>query len=119
MLFSAVELEAMIEGGHCAYSVSWDTGWPGGGSGCERVYTFKGAYAVALNSGERSGPYFKLRDAIRATEQLYMIGPATTKIESKELNIDEVISLLKRFAGEDETKLKIRINGEYCTVRSC
>ena len=119
MPINAVELKAIIEGGHCAYSVSWDTGWPGGGSGCERVHTLKGAYAVALDSGEMSGPYFTLRDAIRATEQLYMIGPATTEIESKELNIDEVISLLKRFAGDDETELKIRINGEDCTIKSC
>jgi hypothetical protein len=115
---SAVELEAIIEDGQCAYSVSWDTGGPGGGSGCERVYTLNGAYAVALDDGENSGPYSTLLDAVGATEQLYMVGPATTEIESKELNTEEIISLLKPFEGADEPALQIRINGEACTIQS-
>ena len=115
---STVELEAIIEDGQCVYSVSWDTGGPVGGSGCERVYTLNGAYTVAFDDGESSGPYSTLRDAISATEQLYLVGPATIEIESKELNIDEIISLLKPFEGVDEPELKIRINGEVRTIQS-
>ena len=115
---STVELEAIIEDGQCVYSVSWDTDGPGGGSGCERVYALNGAYAVAFDVGERSGPYSTLCDAISATEQLYLVGPATIEIESKELNIDEIISLLKPFEGVEEPELKIRINGEFRTIQS-
>ena len=115
---STVEPEAIIEGGQCVYSLSWDSGGPGGGSGCERVYTLNGAYAVAFDDGERSGPYSTLCDAISATEQLYLVGPATKEIESKELNIDEIISLLKPFEGVQEPELKIRINGEVRTIQS-
>ena len=113
---SAVELESIIEDGQCVYSVSWNTGGPGGGSGCERVYTLNGAYAVVLDDGEGSGPYSTLRDAIVATEELYIVGSATTEIESRELKIDEIISLLKRFEGEDEPELQIKINGEVRTI---
>jgi hypothetical protein len=113
---SAVELESIIEDGQCVYSVSWNTGGPGGGSGCERVYTLNGAYAVVLDDGEGSGPYSTLIDAIGATEQLFMVGPATTEIESKELNTEEIISILKLFEGVDESELKIRINGENRTI---
>jgi hypothetical protein len=115
---STVELEAIIEAGQCVYSVSWDTDSPFGGSGCERVYTLNGAYAVAFDEGERSGPYSTLCDAISATEELYLVGPATIEIESKELNIDEIISLLKPFEDVDEPELKIRINGEIRTIQS-
>ena len=118
MPFGAVELKAIIGDGQCAYSVSWNTRWPGGGSGCERVYTLNGAYAVALDNGKRSGPYSTLLDAIGATEQLFMIGPATTEIESKELNTEDIISRLKLFAGVNESELKIRINGEARTIPS-
>ena len=113
---SAVELESIIEDGQCVYSVSWNTGGPGGGSGCERVYTLNGAYAVVLDDGEGSGPYSTLIDAIGATEQLFMVGPATTEIESKELNTEEIISILKLFEGVDESELQIRINGENRTI---
>ena len=113
---STVELEAIIEGGQCVYSLSWDSGGPGGGSGCERVYTLNGAYAVVLDDGEGSGPYSTLIDAIGATEQLFMVWPATTEIESKELNTEEIISILKLFEGVDESELKIRINGENRTI---
>jgi hypothetical protein len=113
---STVELEAIIEDGQCVYSVSWNTGGPGGGSGCERVYTLNGAYAVVLDDGEGSGPYSTLIDAIGATEQLFMVGPATTEIESKELNTEEIISILKLFEGVDESELQIRINGENRTI---
>ena len=99
MQSSAVDLEAIIEDGQCVYSVSWDTGGPGGGSGCERVYTLNGVYAVALDDGESSGPYSTLLDAIGATEQLYMVGPATREIESNELNTGEIASMLKLFEG--------------------
>jgi len=116
MPLSAAEHEAIIANGQCAYSLSWDTGSPSGGSGCEKVYALNGAYAVALDDGEGSGPYFTLRDAIVATEQLYMVGPATTEIESKELKIDEILSLLKLFEGEDESELQIKINGEVHTI---
>lgn len=118
MPFGAVELKAIIGDGQCAYSVSWNTRWPGGGSGCERVYTLNGAYAVVLDGGERSGPYSTLLDAIGATEQLFMIGPSTTEIESKELNAEEIITMLKLLEGVDEAELKIRINGEACTIKS-
>jgi hypothetical protein len=118
MPFGAVELKAIIGDGQCAYSVSWNTRWPGGGSGCERVYTLNGAYAVVLDGGERSGPYSTLLDAIGATEQLFMIGPATTEIESKELNAEEIITMLKLLEDVDEPELKIRINGEACTIKS-
>ena len=47
-----------------------------------------------------------------------MIRPATTEIESKELNVDAIISLLKPFEGVDEPELKIRINGEVRTIQS-
>lgn len=114
---SAVGIEAIIEDGQCVYSVSWDSGGPGGGSGCERVYTLNGTYAVALDDGEGSGPYSTLLDAIGATEQLYMVGPATTEIESKELNTEEIISMLKLFEGVDEPELKIRINGEGSIIQ--
>ena len=113
---STVEPEAIIEGGQCVYSLSWDSGGPGGGSGCERVYTLNGAYAVVLDDGEGSGPYSTLIDAIGATEQLFMVGPATTEIESKELNTEEIISILKLFEGVDESELQIRINGENRTI---
>ena len=115
---STVELEAIIEDGQCVYLVSWDTDSPFGGSGCERVYALNGAYAVAFDVGELSGPYSTLCDAISATEQLYLVGPATKEIESKELNIDEIISLLKPFEGVEEPELKIRINGEVRTIQS-
>ena len=115
---STVELEAIIEDGQCVYSVSWDTGSPGGGSGCERVYTLTGAYAVACDDGERSGPYSTLCEAISSTEQLYLVGPATIEIESKELNADEIMSMLKRFEGIDEPELKIIINSEVRTIQS-
>ena len=98
--------------------MSWDSGGPGGGSGCERVYNLNGAYAVAFDDGERSGPYSTLRDAISATEQLFLVGPATTEIESKELTIVEIISLLKPFEGVDKPELKIRINGVVRTIQS-
>ena len=113
---STVELEAIIEDGQCVYLVSWDTDSPFGGSGCERVYALNGAYAVVLDDGEGSGPYSTLIDAIGATEQLFMVGPATTEIESKELNTEEIISILKLFEGVDESELKIRINGENRTI---
>ena len=115
---STVELEAIIEGGQCVYSLSWDSGGPGGGSGCERVYTLNGAYAVAFDDGERSGPYSTLCDAISATDQLFLVGPATTEIESKELNAEEIITMLKLLEDVDEPELKIRINGEACTIKS-
>ena len=115
---STVELEAIIEDGQCVYLVSWDTDSPFGGSGCERVYALNGAYAVAFDVGERSGPYSTLCDAISATDQLFLVGPATTEIESEELSIDEIISLLKPFEGVEEPELKIRINGEVRTIQS-
>ena len=115
---STVEPEAIIEGGQCVYSLSWDSGGPGGGSGCERVYTLNGAYAVAFDDGERSGPYSTLCDAISATDQLFLVGPATTEIESEELSIDEIISLLKPFEGVHKPELKIRINGVVRTIQS-
>jgi hypothetical protein len=115
---SAVELEAIIEDGQCVYSVSWDTGGPGGGSGCERVYTLNGVYAVALDDGEVSGPYSTLLDAVGSTEQLFMVGPATRDIESKELNTEEIVSILRLFEGVDKPELKIRINGEDSTIQS-
>ena len=116
MPVSAAEYEAFIANGQCAYTVSWDTGSPFGGSGCVKVYALNGAYAVALDEGEGSGPYSTLREAIDATEELYIVGSATTEIESKELKIDEIISLLKRFEGEDEPELQIKINGEVRTI---
>ncbi len=115
---STVELEAIIEDGQCVYSVSWDTDGPGGGSGCERVHTLNGAYAVACDDGERFGPYSTLCEAISAIEQLYLVGPATIEIESKELNADEIMSMLKRFEGMDEPELKIMINSEVRTIQS-
>ena len=115
---STVELEAIIEDGQCVYLVSWDTDSPFGGSGCERVYALNGAYAVAFDVGERSGPYSTLCDAISATEELYLVGPATKEIESMELNIDEILSLLKPFEGVEEPELKIKINGEVRTIQS-
>ena len=116
MPLNSVEHEAIIANGQCAYSVSWDTGSPFGGSGCVKVYVLNGAYAVALDEGEGSGPYSTLRDAIVATEELYIVGSATTEIESRELKIDEIISQLKRFEGEDEPELQIKINGEVHTI---
>ncbi len=119
MPLSAAEHEAIIANGQCAYSVSWDTGSPFGGSGCWKVYALNGVYAVALDDGEGTGPYSTLLEAILATEQLYVVGSATTESESKELKIDEIISLLKRFEGEDEPELQIKINGEVHTIPQC
>ena len=75
MPLSAAEHEAIIANGQCAYSVSWDTGSPFGGSGCWKVCALNGVYAVSLDDGEGTGPYSSLREAIVAT-----LPPHRTKV---------------------------------------
>jgi hypothetical protein len=118
MPLSAVELEAIIQEGQCVYALCWDTGEPFGGAGCERVYSLNGAYVVVLDDGEEYGPYSTLREAIAATEQLYMIGPATTEIESTQLTTEDILAVLKPFDGLDEPALTIRINDAVRTIQT-
>lgn len=105
-----------MEEGQCVYALSWDTGEPSGGAGCERVYNLDGDYVVVLDDGEECSSYSSLREAVAATEQLYMVGPATTMIESTQLSTEDILALLKPFAGIDEPELTIRINGAAHTI---
>lgn len=104
-------LDKIIERGKCVYELSWDTGAPGRGASCERVYFFAGSYYVLLDDEEALESYPTLQEAIAATEQLYRIGPATTQIESADLSIDQIISLLEPFDGLEESTFRLRING--------
>lgn len=111
------DVEAIVESGERVYSLSWDTGGPGGGAGAEHVYALDGLYAVVLDDGESFGPYQSLQEAISEHEQLSWVGPATTEIESSELKTAEIEVLLRPLEGVDEPTLNLKINGEERVVR--
>lgn len=111
-------IDGIIGGGECVYALCWDSGTPLGGTSCERVYLLDESYYVFLDDGEYLESYQTLQEAIAATEQLYRVGPATTEIQSTELSIDQIISLLEPFDGLDRSELRIKINGETRIVSS-
>lgn len=112
--FSA--LDGIIENGECVYSLSWDSGAPGG-SGVERVYWLDGVYAVALDDGDLFGPYKSLKDAIVSHEELYLVGEATIAIESGELTGDEIAALLAKLEGADDGEYTLEMNGQSRVVK--
>jgi len=118
MSSTSIDIETIMQEGQCVYAVSWDTGGPGGGAGCERVYSLNGDYVVILDDEEECGTYPTLLEAITATEQLYMVGPATTVIESTHLTTEDILEVLKPVDGLDEPVLTIRINGAVCTIKT-
>lgn len=118
MSSTSIDAETIMHEGQCVYAVSWDTGEPVGGAGCERVYSLNGDYVVFLDDGEKCGTYPTLLEAITATEQLYMVGPATTVIESTQLTTEDILEVLKPFDGLAEPVLTIRINGAVCAIKT-
>jgi hypothetical protein len=115
---SGIDIDDVIDNGRCVYSLCWDTGGPFGGTGSERVYFFGGAYYVLLDDGDELKRPSSLREAIAETEQLYKVGSATTEIESAELSVDEILSMLEPFDGLDDAELVIKINGNATMIKS-
>lgn len=107
--------ELIVNEGTCVYSLSWNTGAPGG-TGSERVYVLDGHYAVALDSGEVDGLHTSLAEAVKNHEQLSWIGPATTEVSSTELTADEVMALLVSCRNIQEPSQTMIINGISCTL---
>lgn len=101
----------IVDRGKIVYSISWEVDSPVG-SGAAEVFFLDGAYAVFLEDEDKPlGPYSSLKDAIAEHEHLYWVGEGTTAIESSELSVEEIESLLQPSACLGPCELKIKING--------
>jgi len=113
----ATSLEAIFEDGQCVYALNWESDRPGG-AGVERVFSLNSLYTAALDDGELLGPYESLREAIRQNEQLHIIGPCVTGIESTELNADEIQALLTLSDELIQQGCSLMVNGEKRTLQA-
>ena len=98
--------EEIIQRGKCVFAHHWDSGGPGAGAGSDRVYHWRGRFAVSSDSGT-AGPFDTLEAALQSQSLLHFT-EATTGIVSSMLSADEVAPMLQ---GEWDRR-GVEINGE-------
>ena len=105
------KLGNIIEDGDVVCSHQWDSGGPGAGSDSLNVYRLNDSYAAISDEGEALGPFDTLTEAIADSDAL-CITEASSAIECSELEVKEIIGLIKSYCDGDMPTLLI--NGVTC-----
>jgi hypothetical protein len=101
-------VEQIIEKGKEVFSHDWDSGGPFAGADSEKVFRWKGKFAVCSDSSGNDGPFSTLEEALESQDLLQVTG-ATTCIVCTMLTPEE---LAKRLECDEEDGYRIGINGE-------
>jgi hypothetical protein len=100
--------EKIIEEGEEIYCLCWDSGGPGAGADCERIYLFKGQYYPILSYEYETQAYASLEEALEDKELSRLIEGTVEITFPPELS-EKVLPLLRNI-GEEVVEFKI--NGE-------
>src|SRR5262245_12894913 len=106
-------IEQIIAEGKVVFSHNWDSGGPGAGAGCERVYHRKGKFVICSLDFGTAGPFASLDEALQEQNLLTVTG-ATTSIDCLMVASTELATRLEC----EEDGYQIEINGELWVYRA-
>jgi hypothetical protein len=100
--------ELIIEEGEEVYCLCWDSGGPGAGADCERIYLYDGNYYPILSYDDETEAYATLAQAL-VSKELSSLMRGTTVITFPAEYADTVFASLRNV---DEEEIRVSINGQ-------
>jgi hypothetical protein len=104
-------VDRIIEEGEEVFAHAWDSGGPGAGAGCERVYRWRGKFAFASADYGNAGPFDSLEEVLKQQDCLLGVTSVTEYIWCPLMTAEEIAARLTYY-GYDDEHYPISVNGE-------